>query len=89
MSWQDISTAPKDGRSVLCYVPLPTMSRPDNHRVLVLRWDDGEYRKRPAEWRTDVNAFVPFKPSHWQPLPEPPQSFSPSPFPDLTSEAQS
>ena len=65
--WQPIETAPKDGRSVLCFVPLDTMGVPFNHRVLALR-----YEARKSAWLTDVYAFVPFEPTHWRPLPLPP-----------------
>jgi hypothetical protein len=75
--WQDISTAPKDGSSVLCYIPLQTMSKPNGSRVLVLRWDDGEYTKMGPQWLTDVYAFVPFSPTHWMPLPAPPTKETP------------
>jgi hypothetical protein len=70
--WQDISTAPKDGSSVLCYMPLSGLSPPGNYRILVLRWDDGEYTRKGARWLTDVYPFVPFDPTHWMPLPTPP-----------------
>lgn len=65
--WQPIETAPKDGSSILCFVPLDTMGVPFNHRVLALR-----YEARKSAWLTDVYAFVPFEPTHWQPLPTPP-----------------
>lgn len=65
--WKPIETAPKDGSSILCFVPLDTMGVPFNHRVLALR-----YEARKSKWLTDVYAFVPFEPTHWRPLPSPP-----------------
>lgn len=67
-AWQPIETAPKDGSSVLCYAPIYGAPA----RILVMRWDDGNYTKAPC-WRTDVHSFVQFEPTHWQPLPQPPE----------------
>lgn len=66
--WQPIETAPKDGSSVLCFVPLETMTAEFNHRILALR-----YESRNRKWLTDVYAFVPFDPTHWMPLPPTPE----------------
>lgn len=70
--WQDISTAPKDGSSVLCFIPLGGASGRIGHRVLVLRWDTDDGDDGDAEWLTDVFPFLPFEPTHWMPLPAKP-----------------
>lgn len=67
--WQPIETAPKDGRSILCFIPLSGGC----DRMLVLRWDDGKFLGEPAQWKTDVHSFVGFDPTHWMPLPTPPE----------------
>lgn len=64
--WRNISTAPKDGTSVLCYDPLSRRNDPDAvGRICTMRWDG-------KVWRVDIHSFVSFDPTHWQPLPEPP-----------------
>lgn len=67
--WLPIETAPKDGSSVLCFAPI---SGTRFRRILVLRWD--ETGRHGSHWLTDVHSFVPFEPTHWQPLPAPPDS---------------
>jgi hypothetical protein len=59
--WQLIESAPKDGSSILGFVPLAT-----GYRVVSLRWAEDK------RWRADVHSFVQFSPTHWQPLPAPP-----------------
>lgn len=71
--WRPIETAPKDDKSILAFIPLPTMSLPENYRVLCLLWDDGGYTTQPG-WRTDTPHFMRFEPTHWMPLPDPPVS---------------
>jgi len=67
--WQPIETAPKDGSSVLAYAPLSTdPHRADKpYRILPMRWDESQC------WRTDIMPFVRFSPTHWMPLPAPPE----------------
>lgn len=62
--WMPIETAPKGNGAILCFIPVP-------FRVLVLYWDDGDFSGEEG-WRTNVVAFIRFKPTHWQPLPAPP-----------------
>jgi len=67
--WQPIETAPRDGSSVLAFVPfLPRTTLTPPFRILALRWDES------MEWRTDVYAFIHFRPTHWMSLPAPPVS---------------
>lgn len=57
--WQPIDTAPKDGTEILTYAYT-------NMRVAL--WDD--YTR---DWRCNVHSFVQINPSHWMPLPPPPE----------------
>jgi hypothetical protein len=62
MEWQDISTAPKDGTAVLAYDP---------------SWYDVPYpmkMNRFGRWVHWFDDHGPFHPTHWQPLPEPPEN---------------
>jgi hypothetical protein len=64
MMWQPIETAPRDGTAVLCF------------RLL-----DGKPEIKTAYWRPDREAFggeawsyfPSYPPTHWMPLPEPPE----------------
>jgi len=57
-AWQTIKTAPKDGTAILCWCP--------DVGVRVLTWDGG--------WELcGVTLSADYKPSHWMPLPAPPQ----------------
>lgn len=62
-AWQDISTAPKDRTVVLVFIPLFKMST-----------------RQPAFWNGKdwIHSWdhepLAMPPSHWQPLPEPPDA---------------
>lgn len=67
--WQDIKTAPRDGTAVLLYVP---------------GWSHGDPLMTTASWYGDewcllmvggyaVDSDVYPDPTHWQPLPAPPE----------------
>lgn len=61
--WQDIESAPKDGTEFTGYELVG-----DRHRILTMVYDrvlDG--------FVASVHSFVEFKPTHWQPLPAPPE----------------
>ena len=66
MDWQPIETAPKDGTHVLGYGPM----------------DDGTYWMEDLYWYESMEAWpITFmhghgEPTHWMPLPEPPESES-------------
>ena len=71
MSWKPIDTAPKDGTKIL--LCRPTI-RPDSFGVFcqVAAWWEGEnnwivYMSQPLE------KPVHFEPTHWMPLPAPPE----------------
>lgn len=74
--WQPIETAPKDGTTILIF--LPRMKNP----ICLGRWWDkvelehGVETYRRAEWmRNGMPAMstLKFEPTHWMPLPEPPR----------------
>lgn len=72
--WQPIETAPKDGRSILCYAPGAEI--PAQMQWVVFegeaRWaDDPETFCEDSHWR-EYWTSVRYEPTHWQPLPEPP-----------------
>lgn len=69
--WQPIETAPRDGRRVLLYW--------DGH-VVCGNWDEDRYANRPRPyWRHDmerifgIRALRATPPTHWRPLPAPPE----------------
>lgn len=62
--WQDISTAPKDGTLVL----LAYSTGPDP-----FNWGMATARYRWSGWHTVNGNPRSFEPTHWQPLPEPPE----------------
>ena len=64
--WRDISTAPKDGTSVLAYQGFED----GGHRMLTMIWSE---KGGVWSWRADVHSFLPFEPTHWIPLPAPPK----------------
>lgn len=71
--WQPIETAPKDGTGILVY-GLPSdiegvrFTSPGVHAAY---WDsiDSAFCLKGASW---LGPFI--KPTHWQPLPEPPSA---------------
>lgn len=76
MKWQPIETAPKDGTTVLLY-------RPTALRWCVVdkgRWETQKYHSKPSPyWSSDqklptVAEQRSWEPTHWMPLPEPPES---------------
>lgn len=70
--WQPIATAPRDGtRVLLCW----------NGHVVCGHWDYDRYAAQPRPyWHTDYESIYGRRmtrntpPTHWQPLPEPPES---------------
>lgn len=63
--WLPIASAPKDGRDILGF-------RDGTARVV--RWDDSEYSGEGGCWRANIHSFVKLDPTHWQPIPEPPEA---------------
>lgn len=64
--WRPIETAPKDGTRLLGYYP----QNEDYIRVGVIQWM--KPRGYDYHWTWD-GSWMPDDPTHWQPLPEPPQ----------------
>ena len=58
-SWQPIETAPKDGEYILA-------AHESGHVNIMQYCFDGC-------WRSNTNDIAKWNPTHWQPLPEPPQ----------------
>jgi len=66
--WRPIETAPKDGSDTLLYWPLAGASA-DRPRIRIGYWRD------PHGWVWQDRAVRSYSsfPTHWMPLPEPPQ----------------
>ncbi len=62
MKWRPISEAPKDGTQVLLCGYVATISKPD--------YAVGAFLEKANVW----TCFLGGKPSHWQPLPRPPEA---------------
>ena len=58
--WQPIETAPTDGKESLVYTT--------GAGIVVMYWDD--YK---GEWTTGLDDGGGLEPTHWMPLPPPPQ----------------
>ena len=73
--WRPIETAPHDGRTVLAYFPAQAghAARQDVIAVYWTGWGGG---RRETAWS---GAKLHAKPSHWMPLPDPPQARDPAP----------
>ena len=79
LAWQPIETAPRDGTHVMVF--------PDNryggHGWAVAKWGSGHFGGMPGEvrhltgWISDGGFFMGPQPTHWMPLPEPPQDQNP------------
>ena len=68
MSWQPIETAPRDGSDVLALFSGGNVSFVRwvfNHRTKTTFWNDA------SEW--DCYEYENTPPTHWMPLPEPPE----------------
>lgn len=77
MKWQPIETAPKD-RPILCFWPVYTYDVGDEvaNVIAIARWKDNPrihvgYFSDIDEW--DDYGMPHNPPTHWMPLPEPPQ----------------
>jgi len=61
--WQDISTAPRDGKTILAYGAWPMF--PTVQDVCLCHWDEDDQR-----WAFDGEEMLV---THWIPLPAPPK----------------
>lgn len=77
--WQPIETAPKDGTRVIVYEPHGVHSRAGRRKVCSCDKVTESYWHQPGNpavegfWTSPMGQ-VRFKPTHWQPLPAPPES---------------
>lgn len=75
-NWQSIETAPKDKYILIYRTPEPYQIID----IFIARWSEiyenfyvfGTYRERPDEY-SEPNVTVVRNPTHWMPLPEPPE----------------
>lgn len=67
--WQPIETAPKDGTLIL---GLDTKVMRGKGAACVMLWARNETTQK-HEWMNFWNAYRVDGPSHWQPLPQPPE----------------
>lgn len=74
MDWQPIETAPKDGTSILVGCNYYRYGKSQ----VTLVWHDRGMWIEGSYWDNEEEEYVAaqceFKPSHWMPLPDPPQS---------------
>ena len=64
-SWQDISTAPRDGSHILGHGDGPAIMA----CTYVMRWDEGDWREAFGSSDYTWNRL---QPTHWKSLPAPP-----------------
>ena len=57
--WRPIETAPKDGTNILVY---------SKGRIISACWSIAM-----EDWAEVLHGYTMFPPTHWQPLPKPPQ----------------
>lgn len=62
--WQPIETAPKDGTRILVW-PYWSDGTPE-----VVKWV--KMRRVPDRWEVHGGTFLNSQPTHWMPLPDPP-----------------
>jgi hypothetical protein len=67
--WQPINTAPRDGRTILAYLPA-NAGLPTRQDVVAICWAAG--------WTTAYSgAYLDTEPTYWMPLPDPPGTGEP------------
>ena len=72
MSWQPIATAPRDGTPVLLFCPDAT----EPSTIIAAFWEFENDPDPPTwyEFWNDVAPALDVVPTHWQPLPAPPEA---------------
>ena len=69
--WQPISKAPRDGRTILAYLPANVGHAP-RQDVVAIYWDAG------SGWATAYSgASLDIEPTYWMVLPDPPSAVEP------------
>jgi hypothetical protein len=67
--WKPIHTAPRDGRTILAYLPA-NAGLPTRQDVVAICWTAG--------WTTAYSgACLDIEPTYWMPLPDPPGAVEP------------
>lgn len=69
MDWQPIETAPKDGEPIQIFVPHGFIGSLWDQRILQATW----YSNHQKWVALGQDTKLEHKPTHWMPLPEPPQ----------------
>jgi hypothetical protein len=72
MTWQPIASAPRDGTSILVYEPNDELG---DESIYVCRWGPRMLTRdeAPAWVEASGEGYHVWEPTHWQPLPKPPQ----------------
>lgn len=84
--WQPIETAPRDGTPVLVFIPAPYPEHDDPKMATAVyfgrKWG-WEVWCLPAEWDGQVvDKSLVDAPTHWMPLPAPPEAATVAPKPE-------
>jgi hypothetical protein len=78
MEWQPIDTAPRDGTEVLLFIPNAEPRIRIGHYVVTQKFTYDEHGKKVGpitywfSYERSVRLRLDIHPSHWMPLPEPP-----------------
>ena len=67
-AWRPIETAPRDGTRVLVY-PAWYDAKSNDYRAGEAYWQ--RMMRKPGRWATGASS-LPYEPTHWLPLPQPP-----------------
>lgn len=73
--WRPIETAPKDGTRIWCWFHYDD----EDSGAYAVRWDRNEYEES-KNWTLDDGESATLSydpPTHWMPLPQPPNTHSP------------
>lgn len=78
MKWEPIETAPKDGTWILAvargFVPAVAKWEPGWRKGGSFEFVEVETFANDDHWQEYVDTTDPWRPTHWMPLPEPPES---------------
>lgn len=70
--WQPIATAPKDGTWLLLFEQHSFIGARIGHWANEIPGDEYDPKPIPAHWEDDGEGFT-IQPTHWMPLPSPPE----------------